>query len=328
MQFEAHEITLRFQDLRVRCAAREERLAASILRHGQQSPVVAIRDGDELVLIDGYARCCALESLGKDLIEVVVLDLSAGEALLWRHRTAASARRSVLEDAWLVAALRDDFGLSQEEIGRKLSRSQSWVSRRLALVKTLPAVAQEAVRAGRIPGHAAARFLVPMARAIRAHCERLVTKLAPKSASVRQIERLYKGWHRSEGDARERLLDHPWLCLATVDELEREKPEPLDSIASAQRDLEAAAGLCRRVRRRLRDGLVVHAESRAIVHWAWRDLVNAVEALRRPIEEMTDAGQRHTDRGVRAAQEGAGNAGDSSCLEDQPECGEAGAGAG
>jgi ParB family chromosome partitioning protein len=328
MQCEPHQIEFRFQDLRVGCPQREERLAASILKHGQQSPVVVVRDGDGLVLIDGYARCAALERLGEDLIETVEVELSVEEALLWRHRSAASARRSVLEDAWLVAALSDDFGLSQEEIGRKLSRSQSWVSRRLGLVRVLPKSVQNAVRKGRVPGRAAELYLVPMTRVIRDHCERLVNNLGPKVASIQDIERIYKAWRPAEPDKRVRIVDHPWLFLATARELERETPDPLDEVAKVQRDLEAAAALCRRVRRSVRDGLVVHAESRAAVHWAWKDVVQAVQALRRPIEEVTHAGQGHTDRGVRASSEGARDAGDSSGAEDQPERSEASASSG
>jgi len=328
MEIEAQELERRFKSMRIRCKAMESRLAASLLQHGQQSPVVVVRDGDKRVLIDGYARCAALDELGRDLVDVVELELGIEEALLWRYRMVSSKRRSVFEDAWLVAELRDTFGLTQEEIGRRLMRSQSWVSRRLSLVQVLPAEAQQAIRDGWLPGRAAAVFLVPMTRVIREHCVKLVRNLGSKSISDRQVERLYKGWQRADDKERERIVTHPWLYLAAAEELEQPTPEPADAVEKMQRDLESAAGLCRRVRRTLRDGLVVPVERRAAVVWAWRDLERAVAELRRPIEETANAGQGHSDRGACAAPSGAGHTEDRAGVEDQPRCSEACAGAG
>ena len=45
--------------------------------------------------------------------------------------------RSTLEEAWLLEHLAKDEGLSLEELGRRLCRTKSWVSRRLGLRKAL-----------------------------------------------------------------------------------------------------------------------------------------------------------------------------------------------
>ena len=65
-----------------------------------------------------------------------------------------------LEEGWLLAELRDRFGMTLEELGKRFDRSGSWVSRRLGLVMELPREIQEQVRRGEIAPYAAMRHLV------------------------------------------------------------------------------------------------------------------------------------------------------------------------
>jgi ParB-like chromosome segregation protein Spo0J len=84
------------------------------------------------------------------------------------HRLDEVGRRSALEEGWLLDELLSRHGLAQQELGTRLSRSRSWVSRRLSLVLVLPEVAQHAVRDGHLPAQAA-MYLVPSSRDKRAH---------------------------------------------------------------------------------------------------------------------------------------------------------------
>lgn len=319
MELELNQLDRRYQDLRIRSRDREERIAASILRHGQQSPVLVVREGEAWVLIDGFTRWHALERLGQDLIVATALELVTSEALLLRHRLGSATRRCPLEEGWLAECLLQESELTQDGLAMRMQRSSSWLSRRLALVKVLPKSVQQAVRDGRLPSHAAATYLVPMTRVNRDHAERLVAHLAPRTATVREVERLYRGWKAATDDARERIVDHPWLFLAAEQELEREPSGPVDAAERTRRDLEAAVGLVRRVRRVVQDGLVVLAEQRAGIHWAWRDLVQAVEALRRPLEELTDAGPANADRHPSPTPRRARGQDDRAGTGDQPE---------
>jgi hypothetical protein len=58
-----------------------------------------------------------------------------------------------------------------EQLVHRLCRSESWVSRRFALLDVLAASAQDRVRAGTGPAHAAMKYLVPLARANQRQCE-------------------------------------------------------------------------------------------------------------------------------------------------------------
>src|SRR5690606_30198427 len=129
---------------------------------GQQVPVIVIRESERFVLIDGYLRVEALRKLGRDVAAATSWPASEVEALL--HRRHLCVVVPAIEDAWLLARLRE-HGLSLDELARRLCRSKSWVSRRLALTEALTPSAQRCVRAGAVPPHAAMKYLVPLARA-------------------------------------------------------------------------------------------------------------------------------------------------------------------
>ena len=256
-------LDLRYADLRVDDAARLGRLVQSMRRLGQQSPVLVVPgEADAFVLIDGYGRFAAMRELGADAIEAVVLEVPEAEALILAHRLESRRRRSALEEAWLIVVLLDRHGLKRGEVARRLGRSVSWVSRRVALVRELPATVQQSVRRGFVPAHAAGTFLVPLTRVNKDHCAQLVANLGRRSVTSRQVERLYMGYRRAEDEGRERIVAQPWLFLAAD---AAAQPEPVvpagDPAAPLIDDLEAICGISRRARRRIREGLLAELDA-------------------------------------------------------------------
>ncbi len=283
MQLELHQLVLRYAGLRVVDPDRQARLATSLGREGQHSAVLVVEDegSDQLVLIDGYRRVDALRSLGRDLVEAVVLSMSPVEALLLSWQLGASPRRSVLEDAWLLQELVDTHGLRQTELALRLRRSKSWVSQRLALVGVLSNAAQDAVRTGILPPHGATKFLVPWARAHADHADRLVAGLGAIAVTDRQLERLYLAWRTADDDRRERIADQPHLFLKVEEALTEPALEP-DDIDKLADELDGISGLCRKVRRRLRDGVFARAnpEGRTRATRSWDEARLAFEGVR------------------------------------------------
>lgn len=154
MDVDLHQLELRHDDLRIHDGARRRRLIASVAEIGQQVPVVVIADGDRWVLIDGYLRVEVLRRLKRDTAVATTWSMSEAEASLQHHHLTAASRHTAIEDAWLLARLRV-HGLSVEDLARRLCRSKSWVSRRLALLDAVAAAVQSAVRVGVVPPHAA-----------------------------------------------------------------------------------------------------------------------------------------------------------------------------
>lgn len=295
---EIGELERKYAALRLADPARQSRLTASISAHGQQTPVVVVPQvPDGYVLIDGHARVAALEALSRDVVDALVWPVSETQALVLSLKFEASRRRSVLEEGWVLRELVEVHGQSPLDLARALQRSPSWISRRLALVRVVPESVQAALRRGQVAAQAAMKCLVPLARAKRAHCERLVAGLEGRSISVRQLESLYQGWKASDAEARERLVDHPWLYLKAKDETTTEAPvpEPAEG-ARLEGVLEMLVSLARQAGRALRHGAWHRASTpqRRAVAASRQQLALFLAEIDRLIAEETDhARSRH-----------------------------------
>src|SRR5437867_7430762 len=153
MQLEFHQLERRWEHLRVRHAARQRRLLASLAESGQQTPIVVVAAegaAERYVVIDRYKRIAALEQLGRDTVEAVIWPMSEAAAVVLDRSLRLSERETALEVGWLLAELEQRFGYELDELARRFDRSVSWVSRRLALVELLPEAIQQQVREGKI----------------------------------------------------------------------------------------------------------------------------------------------------------------------------------
>jgi ParB family chromosome partitioning protein len=291
MELEFHQLEQKYAGLRIADAARVGRLVASLCEHGQQQPVLVVRSGetrdDCYVLIDGYARVAALVELKRDTVSATVLELSETHALLLAFRLERNRARSVIEEAWLLRELVTGQGIAMRDLGALLGRSSSWVSRRLALVEVLPAPVEEAVRRGRIAAYGAQKCLVPLARANKGQCERLVANLGSRRLSTRQMARLYAGWRAGNAEQREAIVERPLLYL----DLEEKEPEAaLDPGTEREqrlvRDLGSLAGICRRSREAL------HEREKdlpwpTVLRFAWQEAQASFAAL---VEVVVEGG--------------------------------------
>jgi ParB/RepB/Spo0J family partition protein len=258
MDLEFHQLDLRYEALRTRSAAREARLLASLAATGQQAPVVVIL-GDEgrYVLVDGYKRVRALRRLRRDVVRAMVWDLAEAEALLVERLMRSGDDAGALEEGWLLAELRDRFGMTVEELGKRFDRSASWVSRRLGLVGELPREIQEQVRRGQFSAHAAMRHLVPLARANASEAVQLAAAIGPHRPTSREVGALCAGWHSGSEATRRLLVSDPRLFLRARAQA-KGPPDPADAGPAAVLldDFGAVGGAARRGARHLRDGLL------------------------------------------------------------------------
>jgi ParB/RepB/Spo0J family partition protein len=148
MELEFHQLDLRHAPRRVRQPARERRLLASIADIGQQMPIVVVHGASPYVVVDGYKRVRCLRRLHRDTVAAVIWDLAEPDALILRQVLQTETTDSVFEQGWLSRTLREDHGLALDVLARRCDRSVSWVSRRLDLVRTLPAPVQRSLGHG------------------------------------------------------------------------------------------------------------------------------------------------------------------------------------
>jgi ParB/RepB/Spo0J family partition protein len=249
MQLEFHQLDRRWEHLRVRHPARQRRLVASLAEAGQQTPIVVVAAGQpgRYLVIDGYKRIAALQQLGRDTVEAVEWPMSEAEALLLERSLRFSEHETALEQGWLLAEMEQRFGYGLDALARRFDRSVSWVSRRLALVELLPEVIQQQVREGKIAAQLAMKYLAPVARVNRDHCERMAAAFAKHRCDTRQAGQLYTAWREGSRVVRERILAEPELFLKTQRQPSASRP----AAAALERDLEMAVAILNRASRRL-----------------------------------------------------------------------------
>lgn len=167
-----------------------EELAASLREVGLIQPVVVRPlDQDRYELVAGERRFRAARLAGLEEIPAVVrhtadTDLLTEALVENLHRADLNA----LEEAAAIQQLRDDFGVTHEQLATKLGKSRSAVSNSLRLL-TLPADLQQKIAAGALTaGHA--RALVAIQDP--AQQRRIAQRVVGESLSVRATEDLVR----------------------------------------------------------------------------------------------------------------------------------------
>lgn len=128
----------------------ERKMAQSLQRYGQISPVVICLHERDAVLIDGFKRLHAARGMkGLPQLQARRMDLDEqGAKAAIYNLNRIGQRPQELEESWIVHALVREDGLTQVEAARLLGRHKSWVNRRLAMLERLCEAAMEELRVG------------------------------------------------------------------------------------------------------------------------------------------------------------------------------------
>ena len=308
MQLEFHQLDRRWEHLRVRQPHRQRRLLASLADSGQQMPIVVVVSQDNrerYLVIDGHKRVAALEQLGRDTVEATLWPMNEAEALLLSRSLRSGPQESALEEGWLLAEMEQRFGYSLDELARRFDRSASWVSRRLALVESLPEAIQQQVREGKISAQVAMKCLVPVARVDAEHCERMAAVFAQHHCDTRQAGQLYTAWRQGTRAVRERILAEPELFLKTQRQPAAAKAAAVEQV---ERDLEMAIAILRRAGRRLAEALPEmtgpqQKQAQGQIENARRELNRMTARIEKEQEpKHAEPGTTHRDSGAERAE--------------------------
>lgn len=165
-------------------------LAASIREQGIIQPLLVRPVGGDAggyEIVAGERRWRASQLAGLSELPVVVRELSEQQALaLALIENLQREDLNPLEEAWGMQRLREEFGLSQDELARQLGKSRSAVANCLRLLN-LSENAQQDLRLSRISaGHARAllSFEDPEER------ENIRKRIVAEGLSVREVEAL------------------------------------------------------------------------------------------------------------------------------------------
>ncbi len=166
-------------------------LADSIRQKGIIEPIVVRVAGDGRVgyeIIAGERRWRAARMAGLTKVPVVTMQCTDEECLeLAIIENIQREDLNPIEEAEAFRAL-TDFGLSQEEVARKVGKERATVANYLRLLKLPPEVKEEVIKSTISMGHARAILSLDGVAAQRELCRRVVAK----GLSVRDTERFAK----------------------------------------------------------------------------------------------------------------------------------------
>jgi ParB family chromosome partitioning protein len=162
-------------------------LTESIKANGVMQPVVVQEKGGGYELIAGERRLRAAKAAGLSTIPAVVKNVTYSESLeLALIENIQRENLSAVEEGRAYKRLIDEFGLTQEEVSRKVGKERSTITNAMRLLK-LPLSIQDDVSAGLLTmGHA--RAILSLA----SDEEQLAVRelIVKKGLSVRAVESL------------------------------------------------------------------------------------------------------------------------------------------
>ena len=165
-----------------------EELARSVRQHGIVQPLVVTRFGDRFKLIAGERRFRAAQKAGLTSVPVVIKeDLGEGDALqIALIENIQREDLNPIEEASAYHQLHEGFGLTQEEISKRVGKERSTVANFLRLLK-LPDSVKKLLAAGQLSmGHARALLAVDNPK----KQEQLAERVVRRNLNVRQTEML------------------------------------------------------------------------------------------------------------------------------------------
>ena len=165
-----------------------DELTRSVREHGIVQPLVVTRSGDKYKLIAGERRFRAAKKAGLTSVPAVIKELlQAGESL--QIALVENIQREDLnpiEEANAYHQLHEEFGMTQEEIARRVGKERSTVANFLRLLK-LPETVKKLLASGQLSmGHARALLAMESTR----RQEQLADRVVRRSLNVRQTETL------------------------------------------------------------------------------------------------------------------------------------------
>jgi ParB family transcriptional regulator, chromosome partitioning protein len=165
--------------------AKLEELAASIREHGVVQPLVVRPKGKGFEIVAGERRWRASQLAGLTKVPALIREFSEAETMeIALIENLQREDLNPLEEAEAFRVLIEQYGLTQEELARRLGKSRPQITNTLRLLQLAPAIRAE-VQTGRISmGHA--KVLLGVSDVVQQGL--LARRVADQGLSVRELE--------------------------------------------------------------------------------------------------------------------------------------------
>jgi ParB/RepB/Spo0J family partition protein len=210
---ERSSLDLRYQSFRLRNAAAEACLLASIAERGIQEPLSGVDTPQGRLLLDGFRRYRCAAKLGIECVPYVCLGEEEATGIARLMREVKTKTLNILEQAKFVVELLTMHEMSVAEVAETLSRSKAWVSLRRGLLQEMSPAVQEMLFGGAFPVYSYMATLRPFMRinGVGHHdVERFIRAVAGQRLSLREIELLAHGYFRGPASLRQAVDQGKW----------------------------------------------------------------------------------------------------------------------
>jgi predicted transcriptional regulator len=241
---ELASIDLRYETYRIRNKRDEARLFDSIAQRGIEKPLEGVDTAQGRFLLNGFKRFRCAKKLLVDCVPYVSMGQDEVLGIVDLLRSSNDRTLVILEQARFIDDLLSTHHMSLAEVAERLSRSKSWVSMRQGILKEMTKTVQQQLLDGTFPVYSYMYTLRPfmrMNKVSKEEIDQFVQATSGKNWSVREIDRLARGYFQGPSSLRE-AIDQGKVGFA-LDQM-NQVPENQEGCSSFERtmlsDLEIA----------------------------------------------------------------------------------------
>ena len=242
---------LRFEGYRLRSKVAERILLASISENGIREPLQGVDRDNTRILLNGFKRYRCARKLGIGIVPYTSLSGDTAMGMIELLRMSNEKGLGILEQARLIAELKDSYHMSTADIAGQLEKSKAWVSVRSGMITEMSPFVMEKIFQGDFPVYAYMYILRPFIRINRIKREEIdefVGLVAGGKLSIRDIELLARGYFKGSDEFREQLKKGDIaLGLAGLRRIHSESSGCTKAEQAMLRDLELVQGYMQRV---------------------------------------------------------------------------------
>lgn len=227
-----------------------EELTLSIEAHGVLQPILVRSAASGYQVVAGERRWRAARRAGLRTVPCLVQTADDGQALeLAMIENLQRDDLNAIDAARGYKMMVTDFGLTQEDVARKIGKSRSAIANTMRILD-LPEAVQEAIRIGELSeGHG--RALLPLVGHER--FDEVVQAVREQGVSVRETERIVRELLSPETAAEKPLAQQPARSAADARDVARDP-----HVAAAEQSLQTALAAKVVIRPGARRGGVIH----------------------------------------------------------------------
>ncbi|WP_294579440.1 ParB/RepB/Spo0J family partition protein [uncultured Thomasclavelia sp.] len=182
-----------------------QELASSIKEHGVFQPVILKSSIQGYEIVAGERRCRAARMAGLSNIPAIIVEFTDQQMMeIALLENIQREDLNAIEEARAYQQLMERLDLTQEELGKRIGKSRSYIANTLRLLQ-LPEKIQNYVLEGKLTmGHARCLITLEKERA-----ESLADRCIEEGLSVREVENIVKGIELQKSRKKQPKVEKP-----------------------------------------------------------------------------------------------------------------------